>query len=133
MKKITLLLAILSGPAYACDMSDVAGKWNLFFEQASCNLVIANDGKVVRSSCKYGLEDPESIPIKGRLKMQVGCRITGKLRLDYISPFGELSNKIAIGQSRVNLDMGFWTGSLKHTQSDFSAYHTFTAVRLSGN
>jgi len=83
MKKIAAALCLASAPAMACNQGDITGRWNFMVQDFSCLMTFAADGKITGGNCLQMAEDPSNAgnrePIRGRLKMQADCRVTGKL------------------------------------------------------
>jgi hypothetical protein len=112
MKKLVLAFLMFSTPALSCELNNLAGRWNIFFDQFSCLMTIANTGKITMGQCTHmPYPDPTAQavrnPVRGRLRMPADCRVTGKMETVVRN---SASLTMVIGQSRLSSDYQHWQG-----------------------
>lgn len=112
MRKSLLLAGlVMAAPAWSCNQGDLAGRWNLFVEDFSCLMTVQPDGRVTAGQCQQMGEDPDDRatrdPVRGRLKMQADCRVTGRLN----TARGDGRDvRLVFGQTRLATDLRTWHG-----------------------
>ena len=114
MKKLAIVFCLVSAPVFSCNLNDLSGRWNMVFDEFSCELTVASNGKINKGQCVHmPYPDPDAAvtrsAVRGRLKMLANCRVTGKLSTKTRNG-DEL--KVAIGQSRLGSDHNYWQGLL---------------------
>ncbi|MEH6586006.1 MAG: hypothetical protein V7720_05575 [Halioglobus sp.] len=114
MKKLAMVFCLVSAPVFSCNLDDLAGRWNMIFDEFSCELTVASNGKISKGQC---IHMPHPNPdaavtrsaVRGRLKMLANCRVTGKLST---KTRGGDELKVSISQSRLGSDHRYWQGLL---------------------
>ena len=112
MKRFILAGLMFATPAVSCELNDLAGRWNIYFDQFSCLLTISNTGKISKGQCTHmpypnPAEQAVRNPGRGRLKVLSDCRVTGKVETE---TRGNGSLKMTISQSRLSGDYQHWEG-----------------------
>lgn len=111
MRKLALALTLVSAPALACDQAGLAGRWNLMFDDKSCEMTVEADGRVKKGSCSHMADDPEGTivknPVRGRLKVLSACRVSGSLKTENREGT-EL--RMLVGPSRLGVGLEHWHG-----------------------
>ena len=119
MKKFAVALCLVSTPAASCNVEDLAGNWNMLFEDYSCQLTVAADGKIGKGQCAQMALTPDATatrsPARGRLKMLANCRVTGSFNM---TNRAGTRLKVSISQSRLGLDNLYWQGLLSQQNLD---------------
>ena len=119
MRKFAVVLCLVSTPALACNLGDLAGNWNMLFDDYSCQLTVATDGKIGKGQCIQMPLTPDASATRsaarGRLKMLANCRVTGSFNIT-----NRAGNriKVSVSQSRLGSDHQYWQGLLSQQDKD---------------
>ena len=133
MKKFALVLCLASAPAMACNQGDLTGRWSLFVQDFSCLMTVQADGKVSAGQCIQMPEDPDRsntrASVRGRLKVQSDCRVTGRLN----TKDRELRDvRMNFGQTRLGPSAESWIGQAYVGRTSSPAFNIGDDMIVSG-
>ena len=135
MRKAILITGLMAAlPAWSCNQGDLTGRWNLFYEDFSCLMTVQPDGRVTAGQCLQLAEDPDRAgnrdAVRGRLKVQADCRVTGKLNT---TDRDNRKVRLSFGQTRMTGDLAALHGIVYVARGEGSGIDIGTTETFSGD